>query len=46
MVQTQEHWEALTSILLFTDQSALEKLRYMDHRSNPFPETNASAVFA
>lgn len=31
MVKTQEHREALTSIMLSTHQLALEKLRYTDH---------------
>jgi hypothetical protein len=37
MVKTQEHREALTSIMLFTHQLALEKLRHTDHAHPPVP---------
>ncbi|KAJ7623901.1 hypothetical protein DFH06DRAFT_1446575 [Mycena polygramma] len=37
MVKTQEHREALTSIMLSTHQLALEKLRYTDHALQPVP---------
>jgi hypothetical protein len=37
MVKTQEHREALTSILLSTHQLALEKLRHTDHALQPVP---------
>jgi hypothetical protein len=37
VVKTQEHREAVTSIMLFTHQLALEKLRHVDHALQPVP---------
>jgi hypothetical protein len=37
MVRTQEHREALTSIMLSTHQLAVEKLRHGDHALQPLP---------
>ncbi|KAJ7900679.1 hypothetical protein B0H14DRAFT_2330865 [Mycena olivaceomarginata] len=37
VVKTQEHREAMTSIMLSTHQLALEKLRHVDHALQPVP---------
>ncbi|KAJ7721807.1 hypothetical protein B0H16DRAFT_1602001, partial [Mycena metata] len=37
MVKTQEHREAITSVLLSTHRLALEVLRYVDHAHQPVP---------
>jgi hypothetical protein len=37
VVKTQEHREAMTSIMLSTHQLALEKLRHVNHALQPVP---------